>query len=83
MKWGIISSQVVAENGGRLDAEFYLNPTGQIDTDIARTEKAIAAAQVRLDDLKGKRKTAMQVFRERVRPHLLKTDGTEPSDENG
>jgi len=83
MKCGIVSSKVIAENGGRLDAEFYLNPTGQIDTDIARNEKVIADAQARLDDLKGKRKTAMQVFRERVKPFLRKTDGTEPTDENG
>lgn len=81
MKCGIVDMSTVAANGGRLDAEFYLNPTGQIDTDIAKAELNIKREQEKLEGLKAKRKTAMQVFRERVKPHLRDITGaTDPQE---
>jgi hypothetical protein len=56
MKTRIVSGDAIAASPGlRLDAGYYVDPTRNVDMQIAAAERAVAKATARLTGLKAKR----------------------------
>ena len=68
LKCGTVSSGAIGLLGGRLDAEFYLDPTGEIDRRIAILKKCMARDRASLNRLLEERGAVLERFHEAVRP---------------